>query len=277
MNRWSALAANINRERIMNKTFRLLAVSCGLAITSWSVAWGDDPKVKSKKEQEAFVAMQQTLQISANDPTAQLKAIDDFLANFADTQFKVLLLENAMQIAQDRKKDAALATTYAERLLEADAKSFEADVTLATLTAQNAKEFDLDKAEKTAKVQKYAQAVYDNTKDYPKPISTIPEEQWTAQKKTANATAHMAVGLMDMVNKKYDDAIGEYKTALEITPDSIIEFRLGEAYMKAKKWDEADATFDKVLSTPNAGAVVKQYAQQKKADIAKLKAAPAPK
>jgi tetratricopeptide (TPR) repeat protein len=161
--------------------------------------------------------------------------------------------------------------------LEVDPKNFEADVTLATVTAQGAKEFDLDKAEKTAKVQKYAQAVYDNTKDYPKPMSQIPDDQWVTQKKTAVATAHMAVGMMDMANKKYDDAIAEYKTAVEISPDPIIEFRLGEAYIKAKKWDDADATFDKVLSAPGVSPTVKQYAQQKKADIAKLKAAAAPK
>jgi tetratricopeptide (TPR) repeat protein len=262
----------------MKKAFKLLAaVSCGLAILSWSAMWGADPKVKSKKEAQAFKDMQQTLQISANDPAAQLKAIDDFLANYADTEFKVFLLENAMQIAQDRKKDPALATTYAQRLLEADPKSFEANVALATITAQGAKEFDLDKADKTAQVQKYAQAVYDDVKDYPKPLSTLTDDQWAAQKKTAVATAHMAVGLMDMANKKYDDAITEYKTALDITPDSVIQYRLGEAYMKAKKWDDADAAFDKVLAMPDASSVVKQYAQQRKADVAKMKAASAPK
>lgn len=261
----------------MNKAFKLLAVSCGLAIVSWSLAWGDDPKVKSKKEQQAFTAMQQSLQLSMNDPAAQLKAIDDFLAEFADTQFKPLLLQNAMQIAQDQKRDAPLATTYAQRLLEADPKNFEANVTLAQLTAAGAKEFDLDKAEKTERVQKYAQAVYDDVKDYPKPISSMADDQWVAQKKTAVAAAHVAVGLMAMVNKKYDDAIVEYKTALETNPGPNEQFRLGEAYMKAKKLDDADAAFDKVLAMPNSSSVVKQYAQQRKADIAKLKAASAPK
>jgi tetratricopeptide (TPR) repeat protein len=261
---------------MMKKAFKPAAVFCGLAIVTCSLAWGDDPKAKTKKEQQAFVAMQQAMQ-ATQDPAAQLKAIDDFLGQFADTEFKVLLLQNAMQIAQDQKRDAPLATTYAERLLEVDPKNFEADVTLATLTAQGAKEFDLDKDAKTAKVQKYAQAVYDNTKDYPKPMSAIPDDQWAVQKKTAVATAHMAVGMMDMVNKKYDDAITEYKAALEIAPDSVFQFRLGEAYMKAKKWDDADASFDKVLAMPEASAAVKQYARQKKADIAKMKAASAPK
>lgn len=260
----------------MKKTLKLLAVCCGLAIATWSAAWGQDPKAKSKKEQQAFIAMQQTLG-STHDPVVELKAIDDFLAEFADTEFKILLLQNAMQIAQDQKRDFPLATTYAQRLLDADPKDFEADVTLAMITAQGAKEFDLDKAEKTEKVKKYAQAVYDNTKDAPKPMSAIPDEQWAAQKKTAVATAHMAVGMMAMANKDYDGAIAEYKTALDIAPDPIITFRLGEAYIRAKKWDAADATFDKVLAMPDTNPTVKQLAQQKKADIAKQKAASAPK
>lgn len=45
--------------------------------------------------------------------------------------------------------------------------------------------------------------------------------------------------------------------------------------MKAGKLDDAAATFDKVLSMTEASAQVKQYAQQRKADVAKLKAAQA--
>jgi tetratricopeptide (TPR) repeat protein len=256
----------------MKKAKRFLAVSCGIAILSGALAWGDDPKVKSKKEAEAFQAMQQSLQ-SAKGPDDQLAAIEGFLTKFADTQFKVLLLQNAMQVAQG--KDPALAVTYAERVIEVDPKNFEAYVTIASVTATNAKEFDLDKADKTTKVAKYAQLALDNVKDYPKPFSQMPDDQWAAQKKGAAAQAHAAIAMMDMVNKKYDDGIKEFQTAMETAPDSITQFRLGEAYMKAGKLDEADSTFDKVLAAPDAPAQVKQYARQRKADVAKLKAAKA--
>lgn len=257
----------------MKNASKVLALSCGIAILGSTLGWGqNDPKVKSKKEAEAFQAMQQTIQTGT--PEAQLKAIDDFLTNFADTQFKVLLLQNAMQIAQ-QKGDAPLTQTYAERTLEADPKNFEADVTIASITATNAKEFDLDKAEKTAKVQKYAQAALENVKTYPKPFSQLPDDQWAAQKKSASAQAHASLGIMNTVNKKYDDAITEYKAALETSPDSVTTFRLGETYMKANKLDDANTTFDKVLSMPDATAQVKQYAQQRKGDVAKLKAAAA--
>ncbi len=256
----------------MNNVFKAVAITCGIALLSGSLAWSDDPKAKSKKEQEAFVEMQQKLSAAANDPTAQLKAIEDFLTAFADTQFKVLLLENAMHIAQ-QKRDVPLATTYAERVLEADPKDFEADVAIATMTAQGAKEFDLDKAEKTAKVQKYAQATIDNVKDYPKPISQIPDDQWAQQKTSAVAQAYISLGMMDLVNKKYDEAIKEFKSSYDTMPDPVTEFRLGEAYMKAKQYDDASAAFDKVLAMPDTPANVKTYAQQRKAEVAKMKAA----
>ena len=81
-------------------------------------------------------------------------------------------------------------------MLEADPKNFEADVTIASVTAAEAKEFDLDKAEKTAKVQKYAEPTLANVKDYPKPYSQLPDEQWATQKKGATAQAHAAVAMM---------------------------------------------------------------------------------
>ncbi len=252
---------------------KVVALSCGIAIFSGSLAWGADPTVKSKKEGEAFQAMQQAIAPPAS-PDDQLKAIDGFLTSFADTQFKVLLLQNAMQIAQ-QKNDAPLTMTYAERVLEVDPKNFEADVTIASVTAANAKEFDLDKAEKTAKVQKYAQMALENVKDYPKPFSQLPDAQWVTQKKGAEAQAHSAMGMMAVANKKYDEAITEFKTSAETAPDSVTTFRLGEAQMKAGKLDDAAATFDKVLSMTEASAQVKQYAQQRKADVAKLKAAQA--
>lgn len=255
----------------MKKASMALIASYGIAILGVGQAWAKDPTVKSKKEAEAFQAMQTTLQSSQGNPDAQLKAVDEFLTKFADTEFKVILLQNAMQISQ-QKRDPALTITYAERVLEADPKNFEADVTIASETAGAAKEFDLDKAEKTAKVQKYAQAALANVKDYPKPISQIPDDQWEQQKKSATAQAHVAMGMMAMANKKYDEAITEMKTAVDTAPDPIATFRLGEAYLKANKLDEANASFDKVLSMPDTPASVKTYATQRKADIAKLKA-----
>ena len=42
----------------MKKASKVLALSCGIALLSVSIAWGQkDPQVKSKKEAEAFQAI----------------------------------------------------------------------------------------------------------------------------------------------------------------------------------------------------------------------------
>ena len=256
----------------MTKATRVLALSCGIAIVSLSLGWAKDPQVKSKKEAEAFQAMQQALQVGT--PDSQLKAIEDFLTKFADTDFKVLLLTNAMQLAQ-QKRDTPLTITYAERVIEVDPKNFESYITMASETSNGAKEFDLDRAEKTAKVQKWAQTGLENVKTYPKPFSQLPDAQWAQQKATAAAQAHGALAMMAQVNKKMDDAIAEFKLSLESSPDPVMMFRLGEAYMKASKWDESTAAFDKVLAAADTPPQVKQYAEQRKVEVAKMKAAAA--
>ncbi len=72
------------------------------------------------------------------------------LTNFADTEFKIVLLEDAMQLEQ-RKRDFAQVVFYGERLLDADPKNAFALVTLAGETARHVREFDLDKEEKLTK------------------------------------------------------------------------------------------------------------------------------
>lgn len=252
--------------------FRLLALLNGLVLGAGLMFGQKDPQPKSQKEVEALQAIQK-----ATAPDDQIKAIENVLTNFADTEYKVMLLQTAMQIA-DQKGDLALTTTYAERLMEADPKNVYAQVTLASDIASHTREFDLDKEEKLAKAEKYANAALENIKTYPKQSSKLTDEQWDKEKKNISGQAYAALGLIAMTRKKYDDAVTQFKTALDTAgaPDPNTTFRLGEAYLKGGKIDEAIAQFDKVLSMPESSPQVKQYAQQRKTDAAKLKGAATP-
>ena len=74
--------------------------------------------------------------------------------------------------------------------------------------------------------------------------------------------------------KKYDDAIAEYKTAAELSPDPATSLRLGDTYVKAGKYDDAIATFDKVAAMPDIPPQFKQFAENsKKQAMAKKNAA----
>jgi tetratricopeptide (TPR) repeat protein len=246
---------------------------CGVLALAQALLWAQkQPQPKSQKELDALRAFQ-----AAKTPDEQIQAIESVLTNFADTDFKVILLQSAVQIEQ-RKNDFAQVVFYCERLLEADPKNAFGLVTLAGETARHTREFDLDKEEKLAKVDKYAKAAIDASKDMPKPRADITDTQWEGAKKDLQSQAYEAMGLAAALRKKYDDAIADYKQAISIsdTPDGATWVRLGQVYEDAGKLDEANDAFDKALNIPNVNAQVKAVAQAKKDEVAKRKAA-APK
>ncbi len=245
------------------------AVVLGAAL-GLSGAWAQKaPQPKSNKEIQALQAVQ-----NAKTPDDQLKAIDNVLENFADTEYKAMLLQMGMQVAEN-KGDYAATVTYAERLLDADPKNVFALTDLALETAMHTREFDLDKDEKLAKVDKYANESLSYIKDAPKMRPDLTDEQWNKIKADVAAQDHDALGRAAMLRKKYDVAINEFQTAISTaaTPDPTYNVRLGEAYFQSGKFDDAAAQFDKAAAMPDAPAQVKQIATQRKADALKMKAA----
>jgi tetratricopeptide (TPR) repeat protein len=254
----------------MQKKITYLLTMCSVLMLLSSLLWAQkQPQPKSPKELEALKAWQ-----AAKTDDERLQAIENVLTNFADTEFKIFLLQDALQLEQ-RKGDFAQVVFYGERLLEADPKNGVALVTLAGETARHTREFDLDKEEKLAKVDKYAKAAIDASKDMVKPRPDITDEQWNGVKKDLQAQAYEALGQAALLRKKYDDSIANYKQAIEVqaTPDPATWVRLGQVYIDAGKLDDAAASFDKALNTPNVNAQVKAVAQAKKDEVAKKKGA----
>ncbi len=254
----------------MNKKITYPLVVCGALILMGSCLCAQKlPQPKTPKELEALKAWQ-----AATKTDERLQAIENVLTNFADTEFKVFLLLDALQLEQ-RKGDFAQVVFYGERILEADPKNAVALVTLAGETARHTREFDLDKEEKLAKVDKYAKAASDVSKDMVKPRPDITDEQWEGVKKDVRAQALEAMGQAALLRKKYDDSIADYKQALAVqaTPDPATWVRLGQAYEDAGKLDDATDAFDKALNTPNVNPQVKAVAQAKKDEVAKKKGA----
>jgi tetratricopeptide (TPR) repeat protein len=252
---------------MMNAWKTVLAVALGAALAV-PAAWAQKaPQAKSQKEVDALQAAQKAV-----GPDAQLKAIDYVLENFADTEFKVPLLQMGMQIAE-QKGDFAMTVTYGERTLEADPKNMFAQATLALEIVAHTREFDLDKEEKLAKAEKYANQAIANAKDSPKMRPDITDEQWNNVKKDIAAQAHDSLGRLAALRKKYDVSIAEFKTSLDVgaTPDSTTMVRLGDAYLQTGKFDDAIVLFDKAAAVPNAPAAVKSVAASRKADALKMK------
>ena len=258
----------------MTMRFKSVLVAGGvlaLAFSLWAQKDKDKapsgPKPKNNKEVAALNAIN-----AAPTVDDKLKAIDNVLTNFKDTEFKPMLLEMALQL-EAQKGDYAQVVTYGQEILDKDPKNAVALVTLAGETARRTREFDLDKDEKLAKADKWAKDGIEAAKTAPKPAGTnMTDDQWEHQRKDLQSQGYEALGMSATVSKKYDDAITNFKLALDLSPTAGTWLRLGQAYEDASKWDEASDAYDKAGAMPNASAQIKTIATSKKAEVAKLKA-----
>jgi len=218
------------------------------------------PKLKSKAEQEAVMAIFQ-----AQTLDARLQASENLITKFADTDFKATAFYIAAE-TYSAKGDLDNAVAYAERALEADPQFYGASLLVARVLAQRTREFDLDKEEKLGRAEKLAKTAIEQVQTAPKPRPDLPEEQWAQAKKDFEAQAHEVLGMTASIRKKYEDAAAEFKKASEMSAqqDPALFVRLGGTYSSLGKYDEAIAAFDKALADPNASAQVKKIALDEK-------------
>ncbi len=215
------------------------------------------PVVKSKAEADAIMAM-----FNAKDSDSRIAAGEALIQKFADTQFKSLALF-FIAASYIEKNDYEKTITYAERSLQADPENYQAMLLIARTLAGRTKEFDLDREEKLATVEKYGNRVLEILKTAPRPNPNVTDAQWDAAKKDFTAQVYEAFGTADMARNKPDQAIEQYRKALDASPnpDPATMVRLGAAYAKAAKYDDAVATFDKVMAMPQVDPAIRQVAQ----------------
>lgn len=251
----------------MNRFLTVTVLALAVGVTGVQ-AQQKGPQPKSQKELEAIQEI-----FKATDPDAKIKAADNLITKFADTEFKGLALA-IMADSYRMKRDYENTVIYGERALEADPKNYEVMLMLSGEIAARTRENDLDKEEKLAKAEKYAKSALDLLKDVTKPNPNVTDEQWAAYKKDALAQGHQALGLVAMARKKYDVAITEFKTAVDSAskPDPATMVRLGAAYNQAGKYDDAIAVLDKVMADPETSAQIKQFAQAEKVRATQAKA-----
>ncbi len=222
-------------------------------------------KPKGPKEIEGLMSIQ-----NAATADAKMKAVDDFLAKFADTEFKSIVLEIAADAAE-RSNQYEKMVLYAERALEANPKSYMSMLQLARGLATHTREFDLDKEEKLSKAEKYANSAIEISKNAPKLRPEIPDDQWASAKKDFEAQGHEALALSAMVRKKFDMAANEFGMALNMAPqkDPAIMVRLGAALTSAGKPEEGIKVLEQAIAFPGSSDQVKQIAQS---EISRAKA-----
>ncbi len=228
---------------------------CFLSLAA--LALNAQPKPKSQAEITALQAM-----FNATDLDARIKAGDDVLLNFANTDFKPLVLVTIAD-AYNRKGDSVKMTVYAERAIEADPKNYQAMLMLAQSIAAKVRDNDLDREARLTQAEKYANDAIAAINTAAKVNPGMTDEQWASAKKDYIADAHQALGMIAAARKKNDVAVTEYKLAVSgaSNPDPAASVRLGQALNKAGQYDEAIAVLDKVMATPDVNPQIKQFAQ----------------
>jgi tetratricopeptide (TPR) repeat protein len=230
------------------------------------------PKPKSQPELDALRAM-----FAATTPDERIKTCEEVLTKFPNTEFKATALYFE-GISYEQKGDYEHTIVFGERAVEADPKHYQAMIMLAGDIAQHTKEFDLDREEKLAQVEKYAKSAMELAKDAPKPNPNLTDDQWAEAKKDFISQAHAALGMGAMARKKPDAAEAEFKLSIEGVekPDPANMVRLGRAYAEDKKYDEAIAQFDKVMAMSDVTVQIKQIAQAERVRAIQKKGGPTP-
>lgn len=237
-----------------------------LALTAPALlAQQKQPMPKSKGETEALQAV-----FGTQDPDARIKACEDLLTKYADTDFKALALYFEAASYQ-QKNDYDKMVIFAERAVQADPKQYPSLLMLAKGIAQRTREFDLDREEKLTKVEKYAKDGMEIAKAAPKPNPQLTDQQWEQAKNEYLAQGHEALGFSAMARKNYEVAISELKLAIELAPDPVTMVRLAAAYDQAKKPDEALPILEKVMAMTDLHPSVRQFAQAERVRAIQLK------
>jgi tetratricopeptide (TPR) repeat protein len=272
------------RHRVLNIAGALL-----LGAATAAAAWGQSqpaaqagqagqagqPHPKSQKEVDALKKVQAAAQ--ANDPAAELQAINYVLENFTDTEYKPMLLQMAMDAAQ-RENDVAQTTLWGDRVLQADPGNIPARVMLAEVIAQHTRENDLDKEQSLKKSDDYANKALELLKAANTPPAGVVDTQWPDYKKQLTSQAYDALGMAADLRKDYPGAIKNFQSAIDAQPTNPVPLaRLTKAYVGNKQYDEAINTADKVLAMNDAPPAVKNFAQVEKDAATKLKGAGAAK
>jgi tetratricopeptide (TPR) repeat protein len=224
------------------------------------------PAAKSQAEAQAVSALNTAAQQAQTDPDSAIKAAEELITKYADTDYKEYALSVEAQ-AYKMKNDYPNSQIFAERALEVNPKSYQMSLLLGEVISAKIGEFDLDREVRLAKAEKCFNDAIADLKDAAKPNATITDDQWGQYRQFMTAEAHNGLGSLALLRKKYDVAITEYKTALEGDPQQdAYATRLASAYLSAGKVDEAIATCDKLLANtslhPQIKAVVTSIKNQ---------------
>jgi len=223
------------------------------------------PHPKSNAENDAIVAMGK-----AADPDAQIKAAQDLMTTYPDTDYKALALLVEAQ-AYNQKRDYPKAIVVGEQSLSADPNNYATLLLLADIYSRTSKPTDLDLNDKLVKAEKYAKDALADLAKAEKPKPELADADWQAAKTGQEAQAYLALGFTAVLRKKFDDAKTDFDKSIAMYPDPLVMLYIERSYSTAKQYDDAIAWADKAAASPAANDQLKGIAASDKTRAQALK------
>ena len=174
-----------------------------------------------------MIAIQTALQ--SGSPDAIVKAAEDLLNNYADSDYKEYALTMEAKAYQN-KNDLDNAQIFADRVLQINSKAYTMQLLIAEAITPNIKEHDLNYADEIAKCTKLFNDAIENAKVAVKPNPQVSDADWENARKFAVAEAYNGLAFAT---------------------------RLANAYLTAGKKPEALALCDKLLAKPTLDPRIK--------------------
>jgi tetratricopeptide (TPR) repeat protein len=183
---------------------------------------------------------------SENDPEKVIALLDEYAKIVDDPDTRLFLYEQYVR-SYSRLENRAKVLEYAEKALALNPDNIE--IIVLTASASLRKPMEIEAA--MTQAQK-AVTIADALDSKPKPPA-LTDEQWEKQKKQWKSLSYSTRGLVELQkDDSIEAAVADLEKARDFSPtDPLVEYRLGIAYWKSKKIDEAIAALAKSAAIPS--------------------------
>jgi tetratricopeptide (TPR) repeat protein len=183
---------------------------------------------------------------SETDPSKVVMLLDEYVRTVDDPETRPLIYEQYVR-SYLRLENRAKVLEYGEKALALNPDNIE--IIALTASAYLQKPMEIEAA--MTQVQK-AVTIADALDLKPRPPA-LTDEQWAKQKNQWKSLAYSTRGLVELQkDESIEAAVTDLEKARDFSPaNPLVEYRLGIAYWKSKKIDEAIAALAKSAAVPS--------------------------
>ena len=214
------------------------------------------PQAKTQPEFDAYQVAK-----AATDPAAMEKASDDFAQKYPESEIRILLYLQAMNMYQSANNAEKMAD-MGRKVLTLDGDRPEALLGVAQFLAERTRDTDLDRDQKRAEGVKLTEkALQTIDTDVVVPSGT-PQDKLDLYKAGMRSTAYYILGTIFLNQDtkesypKAEENLRKSIDALPAQPDPLSVFRLSVALDKQGKYTDALEQATKVVGLTQAGTPV---------------------